>query len=696
MISRIAGFLLLISPVLANAQALEDVDVSLRRDGSAGIRINFSVPVQALRSVPQSSGKTLYISIRLTGADTGPRPFTERTTNFGDLEGRLPLTEVMLDQNGAEGDRVVVSFTRTTPYKVYQGRDGRSIFIVIPAEGLNKPKASPQFKAPEKPEGPSFTGPLTGKMAKARQLLIEGKEKEAIVLFRQIVRAPKNQDSRDALELLGLAYERDQQISRAVSNYRYYLKLYPTGPGADRVQQRLRNLTGRKATRKLRSAGPKQKTGKTLIYGTWSQRIFAGISSSSTGTGIDQETLITTLAMTARSRTRNWDTKGVLTADNNYDFLGSKSKSRLLNAYAESKTKWHNFSAKLGRQSPRGAGVLDRFDGALVGGEVFPKWRLNYVAGVPVDLYGGTSNRQFSGVSLDAGTFAGKWSASLFKIDATADGFTDRQGVGSEIRYFNKSTTAFGMVDYDTYFDELNVAMLQTNWQVKNNWSYNLLVDWRKAPFLQLTNALLAPVNGVSYTSLANLAAAEPGIDLVQLARDRTALSQNVTFGTTMPNLKQFGVKSEFWRKMQFGVDLSYTSLSDLPATYGQPVIPGSTTYSVTARAIGTQLFFKNEISVLGLSLIHNSDYHAASAYVTERNRPRKDWRVDVGLRFYQQYNNVGTSLTRLTPSVRTEYRKKKVTFEFELGHETSQSINPLQNENIDRDYVTLGYRYDF
>jgi len=695
-ISKIAGFLLLLFPVLANAQALEDVDVSLRRDGSAGIRINFSVPVQALRSVPQSRGKTLYISVRLTGAETGPRPFTERATNFGDLEGRLPLTEILLDQNGAEGDRVVVSFTRTTPYKVYQGRDGRSIFIVIPAEGLNTPKAAPQFKVPAKPEGPSYTGPLTGKMAQARKFLIEGKDKQAITLFRQIVRAPKNKDSQDALELLGLAYERDQQYGRAVANYRYYLKLYPGGPGADRVQQRLRNLTGGKRGRKLRSAGTKQKAGKTLIYGTWSQRLFGGISSSATGTGIDQETLITTLTMTARKRSRKWDTKAVLTADNNYDFLGSKSRSRVLNAYAESKTKWRNFSAKLGRQSPRGGGVLDRFDGALVGGEVFPKWRFNYVAGIPVDFYGSTSKRQFSGVSLDAGTFAGKWSASLFKIDATADGFTDRQGVGSEVRYFNKNTTAFGMVDYDTYFDELNVAMLQTNWRVKKNWSYNLLVDWRKAPFLQLSNALLAPVNGVTYTSLADLAAAEPAIDLAQLAKDRTALSQSVTLGTTMPNLKQFGVKSKFWRKMQFGVDLSYTSLSDLPATYGQPVIPGSTTYSVTARAIGTQLFFKNEISVLGMSLIHNTDYHALSAYITERNRPKKDWRVDVGLKFYQQYNNVGTSLTRLTPSARAEYRKKKVTFEFELGHETSQSINPLQNENIDRDYITLGYRYDF
>ena len=692
----IIGFILFLFPVFARAQALDDVEVSLRRDGSAEIRLNFLVPVQALRSVPESSGKTLYISVRLTGADTGPRPFTERTTNFGDLDGRLPLTEVALEQNGAEGDRVIVRFSKTTSYKVFQGRDGRSILIVVPPEGLKKTSKAPAFKAPAKPPEPGYTGPLTGKMANARKLLIAGKNKQAIALFKQIVRAPKNKDSQDALELLGLAYERDEQYSLARVSYRQYLKLYPGTPGADRVQQRLRNLFGQRSSQRLRSASKRGGSGKTLIYGSWSQRIFGGISSSLTGTGIDQETLISSLTMTMRKRTRNWDTKGVLTADNNYDFLGTTSKSRVLNAYAESKTKWHNFSVKAGRQGSRGAGVLDRFDGALVGGEIIPKWRLNYVAGIPVDYLGGTTKRQFTGVSIDAGTFAGRWSASLFKIDATADGFTDRQGIGSEIRYFNKSTTAFGMVDYDTYFHELNVAMLQTNWQAKNNWSYNLLLDWRKAPYLQITNTLLAPVNSVSYTSVAALAAAEPTIDLIQLAKDRTALSQTVTFGTTMPNLKELGVKSEFWRKMQFGMDLSYTSLSDLPATYGQPAIPGSETISITGRAIGTQLFFKNEITVLGFSLINNSTYNAISTYLTERNLFKKNWRVDTGLKFYQQYNNNGTSLTRLTPSVRAEYRKKKATFEFELGHETSQSVNPLQNENIDRDYITIGYRYDF
>lgn len=692
--SAVIWLTLLGAPTLANAQALDDVEVSLRRDGSAGIRLNFSVPVQALHIAPEKSGKIVYISVRLTGADTGTRPLSERASGFGNLGGRLPLTDIELEQNGAEGDRVIISFSRTTPYKVFQGRDGRSILVVVPPSGLNKPRPAP--KAPPKVEAPRFTGPLSGKMAKARKYLIEGKNDKAIVLFRQITRAPRNQDTQDAIELLGLAYERDRQFTKARAQYRKYLKLYPKGAGADRVRQRLRNLLhGRRSTR-LKSAKARPAAGKALIYGSWSQRIFGGISSSATGTGVDQTTLISNLNVTARKRTKNFDTKSVLTADNNYDFLSSRSTSRLLNAYVESKTKWHKTSAKIGRQSARGAGVIDRFDGALVGGNVFSKWRLNLVAGIPVDFLGGASKRQFTGASVDAGTFGGKWSATLFKMDAQADGFIDRQGVGTEIRYFNKNTTAFGMVDYDTYFKDLNVAMLQTNWKSKSNWDYNLLIDSRKAPYLQLTNSLLAPVNGVVYNSVAALAAAEPTLDLVQLARDRTAQARTVSVGATMPDLKQFGVKSKFWRKVKLGADISYSSISGLPASAGQPATPGSETTTFTGRAIGTQLFYKNEISVAGFSLASNTDYRGFAAYVTERARYKKDWRFDVGLKFYQQYNNSGTSLTRLTPSVRVEYRRKKATFQLELGHEASQSVNPLQNENIDRDFLTIGYRYDF
>lgn len=683
------------APSIAHADTLDEVEVRLRRDGSASIRVRFTNPVQATRFVPQSVGRILYISLSLPGLNDGTRPHSERATNFGNLNGRLPLEDVTLELNGAEGDRLIVGFKRTTRYKIFQGRDGKSIVIIVPASSLSKATAAPA-RPPADAEPPRFTGPLTGKMARARQLLIKGNNKQAIVLFRQIVGAKPNRDTRDANELLGLAYERDGQLGKARAQYERYLKLYPKGPGADRVRQRLRNLTRAPRRPQLkagRGGGPGQ---GVLVYGTFSQRLYTGISNSSVGSNVDQTTLISNLTVTSRKRTEKADHKAVLSADHTYDFINQGSTGRIQNAYLESKLKWHKVSGKFGRQSGRGAGVLGRFDGALVGGDVINKWRVNAVAGRPVDISASGSDRQFSGVSIDAGTFAGKWSATLFQIGATADGFTDRQAVGTEVRYFDKTTTVFSMVDYDTYFNDMNVAMVQAYWKAKDNWSYNILLDSRKAPYLQLTNSLLAPVNGTSYDSISALAAGQPSLDLKQLAKDRTAASNTISLGATLPDLKQFGVKSKFLRKIQLGGDLSYSSVSSLPASAGQSAVAGSETTTLTGRAIGTKLFFDNEITVAGLSFINNTSYRAFAAYLTDRNRIRNKWRLDLGLKWYTQDNSSGTSLIRLTPSVRVEYRRNKTTFEFELGRESSQSINPLQNENIDRDFVTIGYRYDF
>lgn len=58
-------------------------------------------------------------------------------------------------------------------------------------------------------------------------------------------------------------------------------------------------------------------------------------------------------------------------------------------------------SARLGRQSGLGGGVLGRFDGALLGWAFKPKWKLNAVAGVPTDTLL-DAKRHFYGVSVDA------------------------------------------------------------------------------------------------------------------------------------------------------------------------------------------------------------------------------------------------------------------------------------------------------
>ncbi|MEJ2107932.1 MAG: tetratricopeptide repeat protein [Acidiferrobacteraceae bacterium] len=666
----VGGLVLTIYAPAARAQLLDTIDVTAESGNRARVEFHFNAPTQLVRYFPQSRGKTLYISFKST--DTENALASPGSVSFDRLGGRLPLIKVDVELNGTQGDRMILRFNRVVSYTVQPGGDGRTIIVHV--------------ALPPRPVPPKVSATkIEQDMAKARRLLIAGKNKEAVAIFSRIAALPENPQSQVATELLGLAYERQGNTRRAVRQYRLYLQKYPKGDGADRVRQRLRTLLqagGGRLKRVARKAG----RSRTAVYGTWSQRFYTGVTKTAGGTSTDQEALVTDLNMSIRHRSGKMEYRGVLGADHTYDFLNNLSEGRVRRAYVRAQYDWHKLSLQLGRQPARGGGILGYYDGVLAGGNITDKWRLNYVTGTPFDTIAPGSRRQFSGYRVDAGQFAGHWSGSLFSITNTIDGLTDRDAVGGEFRYSAPSQNVLGLFDYDRLFAEPNIFLLQGYWQIGKNWSYYASVDVRKAPLLQLNNSLLAPIFGTTYRSMSAAIAANPGLDFMQLARDRTGQSRVASTGAT----------HTFSNHLQLGADLSYSNFSGLPASAGEPAVAENTTITATGRVVSTELFHKGEVSVLGISVFSGSSYKAFAAFLTDRGRFVQKWQVDAGLKTYVQYNDSGTDLTRFTPSVRVQYSRKKATFEFEIGHEHSDSVNPLIKETTDRDYVTLGYRYDF
>jgi hypothetical protein len=255
-----------------------------------------------------------------------------------------------------------------------------------------------------------------------------------------------------------------------------------------------------------------------------------------------------------------------------------------------------------------------------------------------------------------------------------------------EGRYSTSDSSGLGLLDYDTYFNDLNIAMLQSNWKGSKDLTYNLLIDYRKSPLMQLGNALLAPVNGVTYESIAALRAAQPGVDVYQLAKDRTATSRQVSGGITRALNK----------RLQLSGDLTLSDVSGVPASAGQPSVPGTGLLTtLSGRIIASNWLAKNSVTVGGASLVDASSYKALSMFVTERATFKRDWRLEANLSMYLVDNDSGTSQVRLTPALRTEYRRKNVTFEFELGQVVVDNSGTLVS-STDRTFVMLGYRYDF
>lgn len=684
---------LLIGVPKAQAEVLDGVDL-VRRKGQVIIRINFTTPVHYKSHFPKRRGRSLEISLSFPGARELERRRSYRVSKK--KSSRIPVRDVVFEGDTGDGPRLTIHFSRITSYKVKKGRDGRSIEVVILQQKKKKRSASKRTRKPRQtlPANARQTGILVTQSKKA---LKKNKNVRAIQLLSRALKFRENKYSREALELLGVARERNGQKRLAAVEYKLYLKKYPKGKDARRVRQRLLALEPGGRLPRLRRARRSDKTGRTVTYGTFSQMYYHGNSKIDTTlisgpvpeqlptlNQQDQSSLITNLTATTRYRSASFDNRLVFSGDHSYNFLNDEGEHRIRKAYGQVKNRIHEYSIRVGRQSGHGGGVLGRFDGALAGYTFLPKWRINVVQGTPNDTVAEGSDREFTGASINMGTFNGSWSTSLYSIKQTVDGVTDREAYGLEYRYFKKKTSVFSMLDYDVYFDELNIFLIQTNWQKKKN-SYNLLLDYRRNPSLQLTNALL----GESEDSIDGLSATYSLDEMKQMALDKTSTSKMLSAGITHQWTKRF----------QLGSQLDVINVSGLPASGALPVAtPGTgNIYTVTGKLIGTKLITKYDVTVIGGSYTVSSRFTARSIFLTNRTPLKKrKWRINTSLKWYRQENTSGNDLDRFTPSLRVEYRKNGMTFEVEYGQEQTVTNNPSQKETIVRDFITLGYRWDF
>ena len=681
----------LLAPGLAQAQILDDLEVK-KRNGDYILSAKFSTIVRYEKHVLAKSGTSLIVYLRVVGLAKGKEiKGVRRISKRPRLNGAVPFVDMTYNGNFKGGPRLIVRFSKKLDYRVRQGRDNRSIDIIIPSQrsGKSSRKSTGSLSKAQQAEA-------KGLMQQGRKALKRNKNVAAIRAFSKLLKLPEGPLTEEAHELLGLARERNGQRKLALVEYKLYLKLYSSGEGAERVRQRLLILERSKRPKALRAPKQKQSVDRAQLYGTFSQIYYRGNSVIDTSTQIgptlveqptlsdvDQSALISNLDVTGRYRTESFDTRAVVSADYDHDFLDDEAESSVRSAYLDIKNRPHRYSARLGRQSGTSGGILGRFDGIFAGYNVLSKWRVNAFAGEPDDTIAPDSERLFSGGSVDFGTFAGAWSGSLYYFGQTIDELTDRRAVGAELRYFDSRGSVFGLVDHDLFFNKLNIFLIQGNWQSKHKTTYNLLLDYRRNPPLQLSNALL----GETAQSINELLQTNTKQEIKQFAEDRTSTSRVISAGVLQPLSKRF----------EFGLDVTFTEVSDLPASGTLPATEGTgDVFTYAVKLIGNSLLLKRDVAVLGAAYTESELFDATSAYLTDRLWFNNRWRLDLGFKWYQQLNSNDTELTRLTPSLEINYRWDTVSFELEYGREQTHTENAMLQEDVKRDFYAIGYRWDF
>jgi hypothetical protein len=546
------------------------------------------------------------------------------------------------------------------------------------------------------PADPATEAQAAELLARAREALTAGDNTAALEALDRLLRLPPNTASQEAQELAGVARERHGETVQARREYELYLKLYPEGEGADRVRQRLAALSTAPAFASAKRDAKPQPT-QTLIFGGLSQYYYYGASKiesqpfdinanpldPTTLSQTDQSAIITSLDYTMRWRSERYDNRLVFRDTYTANFTEIDDTNRLNAAYYDLKDKRLDYGARLGRQPGNTAGILLPFDGARVNYGFASQWRGNLQAGKLVDYYS-HYDKQFGGASLDMGTFAERWNATAYVIQQQVDGISDREAIGTELRYFDPLRSFFALLDYDTSYSVVNTALFQGTWQLPGGTTYNLLLDRRKSPPMQTTNALI----GETVTSIGELLNTLSEEEIRRYAKARTATASTYQISAAYP-------VNTIW---QIGGDVQLSNISGTE-TIGtvEGAVGTDDQYIYGLQATGTQIFTKRDSLTVRASYIDAKTFDGQALSVFLRTLFAERWAYDLTLAYYTQTDDMGVDLARLAPTIKFGYTwKPNLLFELELGAERTTTSGPAGEEDTTRRFGSIGYRWDF
>jgi len=704
----------------AFSRIVNNVDIRTRTTGYE-IRVNFFLPMRYINHRPKNKGDILRIQLSpsLAGVNNPEtlEQLSDRQFLSWDRSVSIPLREMTYEGGNPNRPGMTFRFTRDVEFDVQTSGDLRTLIIIVRTEKPKEPEKETEVEAllPElempTPDLSAGSPRMSGLMDEAGGAMIDRNYRRAVQIYTKVLRNPDTVFRQDAQELLGLARDRNGQMAHAKAEYEKYLKLYPEGPGADRVRQRLSGLltAASKPKGKLRKA----KRPETGDESAWDHQVFGSMSEfynySDTKlqdgtTDINQSESLTSLDFSTRSRSDRYEIRTQFFGTYEVDLRsnGDEDKSRIDNLFIDLEDRKWGLSGRFGRQSRSSGGILGRFDGGVVSYEILQQVKINGVFGYPVASSSDSAfntDKQFYGASLDFGTFWDSIDFNLFAINQEVEGIDDRQAVGGEIRYFDPKRSLFSFVDYDTSYDELNIFLINGGWTFPSKTRVNLVLDYRNSPVLTTSNSLSGQTKDIS--ELLNFLTED---EVRQLARDRTATTKTATLGIVQDINKNYQVVAEVTVSETSGTPFtpSIPAVVVPPAVPDVAEVPASTPtgkqYFYLTQFIASNFLMEGDINIIELRYADTMSNYSYSFNVNLRYPITRNFRINprIQTNIRKTKGDDGSSLT-IRPLVRVDYRWKQwLRFELEGGREwREESSLGITNKSTGY-FATVGFRAYF
>lgn len=681
--------------VASSHQLLQDIRYVKVKNKDA-IKIIFLTPVRYLSHFPSGASEGVTINFETTRPDEESLPPRLVQTLPIPAPNGIPLQGVALVIEEAS-KQLIVRFTRPVDFSVSQISGSTSITITLEESKL-PPKIVQDKPAPSS-QPTEISAGLTDEIAKkymdaGRKALTTGKNNDAIQIYTKVLSMPPNKYSQDALELLGVARERSNQLAHAKSIYQQYMKLYPEGDNTDRVNQRLADLlSGQLSPREKLQPTTEMKSIKgysVRTVGNLAQYFYFGKNSiENTSSTTDLKLLVSQFSLNNRIRTKNSDIQNFIAINHDHDFIQDRSEDVEINSlYSRSKNSKHGIYFTIGRQSAATAGVLGRFDGALLGYDTSTHSRVNIFGGYPVDISDKNrvqKEKLFYGANVEFSDYWRNWNIAPYYLTQDIDGITDREVIGTEVRYFSNKGNFFSIIDYDIHYDDLNIFMFRGQLNVTNKSILLATADYRKNPLLETSNALIGDTSNGSIEELLNSLTPE---EVYQRAYDRTGDSSTYSLGFT----------HNFTRDVQLNADATYSTqnfkLINLDSTTTEEQDDQTYYY---AQLMINRLFNVRDSMIFNLRHTDTTLYYENLFSISHRYPHSQRFILQSQLFLSQRDNDFGETLQRIRPALKMDFRTNySVHYLLDISYEWWMYGGTTINDDYERLYINVGYRWLF
>jgi hypothetical protein len=342
-------------------------------------------------------------------------------------------------------------------------------------------------------------------------------------------------------------------------------------------------------------------------------------------------------------------------------------------------------AVRAGRQSPISGGLLGLFDGISLAYPVGEGVKLDIMGGQPANALVSAPSEKLMAAVLEVDTFLERFGGNLYLLDQTTQGITNRRALGAELRYAGDAWSLNTLADYDALFRKLNALSVHGSFQAAAQTTVTVLGDVRRAPSLQLTNALIS----------------SGAVSLQALLQTRTLAQVKEDALATSATARQFlvSVSKPLSPRWQMSTDLRYSTVGALPAVGDFEATPATgAQYSWSAQLTGTNLYSKRDINNFNLSVLSTPFFRGFQFSYNNLTGVdgHDDLTVEPSIRFYSQKDKQDVKIWRLGPGVRTSYRAtRRASLLGELLVEASHTRGPTNRDDSNSVFFYVGYRYE-